>query len=137
MSKFILNPEEIAPLREMIGGIAAAYDFAEDPEFLMEAAVAAHEMPRRLRSALIRFKLDEPDSAVLIVSGFPVDDGKIRATREHWERPSRRRPPTLEEEIFFVFASSLLGDCIGWSSQQGGYIIHDVMPIQGNENEQI
>jgi Fe(II)/alpha-ketoglutarate-dependent arginine beta-hydroxylase len=137
MSKFILNPEEIAPLREMIAGIAAAYDFAEDPEFLMEAAVAAHEMPRRLRSALIRFKLDEPDSAVLIVSGFPVDDGKVGATPEHWERQSRRRPPTLEEEIFFVLASSLLGDCIGWSSQQGGYIIHDVMPIKGNENEQI
>jgi Fe(II)/alpha-ketoglutarate-dependent arginine beta-hydroxylase len=36
-----------------------------------------------------------------------------------------------------VMMSSLLGECIGWSTQQGGRVIHDVVPIQGHETEQI
>src|SRR6185295_15354835 len=47
------------------------------------------------------------------------------------------RSPALEYEILFVLASALLGDCMGWSTQQDGRIIHDVLPIRGMENEQI
>jgi Fe(II)/alpha-ketoglutarate-dependent arginine beta-hydroxylase len=137
MERFILNSEEVASLQKLISEIAARYGSAEDPEFLEESTVWAQELPRRLRSALNRFRLAEPDSAHLIVSGYPIDDEKIGRTPEHWNLSAAERRPTLEEEIYFVLASSLLGDCIGWKTQQAGRIVHDMMPIRGMEQEQI
>lgn len=137
MEKFVLNSEEIAALQQLLAGIAARYDSAEDPAFLMECTVLAQELPRRLRLALNHFRVAEPDSASFIISGYPVDDRKIGLTPEHWDLTAEQRKPTLEEEILFVLTCSLLGDCIGWATQQAGRIVHDVMPIKGMEQEQI
>ncbi len=137
MERFVLNSEEVAYLKKMIAGIAATYKSAEDPDFLLEAACLSHELPRRLRAALTHFRLAEPDGALLVISGYPVDDEKIGLTPEHWDRPMEARLPTLEEEILFVLAGSLLGECIGWKTQQDGRIVHDVMPVKGMEQEQI
>ena len=137
MERFVLNSEEIAYIQKMIAGIAATYKSAEDPDFLLEAACLSHELPRRLRAALTRFRLAEPEDAMLVISGYPVDDEKIGRTPEHWDRPIEARLPTLEEEILFVLTGSLLGECIGWSTQQDGRIVHDVMPVKGMEQEQI
>jgi len=137
MERFVLNNEEVVSLQKLLGGIAAAYKSAEDPQFLLEANLWAHEMPRRLRAALNAFRLTEPSSALFCISGYPVDDQKIGPTPEHWDCPAEARLPTLEEEILLVLTGSLLGDCIGWRTQQDGRIIHDVMPIKGMEQEQI
>jgi enduracididine beta-hydroxylase len=137
MLKIVLDAEEVTVLQNLIAEVAAASESVEVPEVLIEAAVLAHEMPKRLRTALIRFKLAEPAAGLLIVSGYPLDDAKIGATPQHWQRQSASCPPTLEEEVLLVLLSSLLGDCIGWSTQQGGRIIHDVLPIKGLEQEQI
>lgn len=137
MERFVLNSEEVAYIKEMLSGLAATYKSAEDPDFLLEAACLSHELPRRLRAALTRFRLAEPEDAMFVISGYPVDDEKIGRTPEHWDRPVEARLPTLEEEIFFVLTGSLLGECIGWSTQQSGRIVHDVMPVKGMEQEQI
>jgi Fe(II)/alpha-ketoglutarate-dependent arginine beta-hydroxylase len=137
MNRFVLTEQEVASLKRLTGEAAARYDSAEDPDFLQEASVLAHEMPRRLRAALTRFRLCEPDPALLVISGFPVDQERSGPTPGHWRTPSGLRSPVLEEEILFVLASSLLGECIGWSTQQGGRILHDVLPIRGMEQEQI
>ena len=39
--------------------------------------------------------------------------------------------------MLLVLLGSLLGEPIGWATQQGGYIVHDISPIQGNEQEQL
>ena len=137
MSRFALVDEEIRALQGLIAQITATYESSEDPGFLLDASVLAHEMPRRLRASLNHFRLAEPDRALLVISGYPVDDTVIGATPGHWLRSADTRSPALEYEILFVLASALLGDCIGWSTQQGGRIVHDVLPIRGMENEQI
>lgn len=137
MQRFVLNSEEVAALQKLTGEIAAKYRSAEDPEFLLEASVWAQEMPRRLRAALNAFRLEEPAAACFILSGFPVDDAKVGRTPEHWDLTAEQRVPTLEEEILLVLTGSLLGDCIGWRTQQAGRIVHDVMPVKGMEQEQI
>jgi Fe(II)/alpha-ketoglutarate-dependent arginine beta-hydroxylase len=137
MQRFVINSEEAASLEMLIAEVTGKYHSVEDPKFLAESTLWAQELPRRLRAVLNSFRLNEPDSAHLIVSGFPIDDKKIGLTPEHWNRPASARLPTLEAEIYFVLTSSLLGDCIGWRTQQGGRIVHDVMPIRGMEQEQI
>jgi Fe(II)/alpha-ketoglutarate-dependent arginine beta-hydroxylase len=137
MPRLVINDEEVAAIKKLLAALAATYASAEDPELLMQSTLLAHELPRRLRTALNSFRLTEPDAAHFIVSGYPVDEEKIGATPAHWHRPEETRSPALEEEILFVLTCSLLGDCIGWQTQQGGRIIHDVMPIRGMEQEQI
>ncbi len=137
MQRFTLQSDEVLVIQQLLASLARTYGSAEDPELLMEATLLAHELPRRLRAALNTFRLTEPDGALFVISGYPVDQAKIGRTPEHWYRPAEGRSPALEEEMFFVLASSLLGECMGWKTQQGGRIIHDVMPIKGMENEQI
>jgi enduracididine beta-hydroxylase len=137
MERFTINADELPSIRQLLAAAAARYDSAEDPDLLQDSTLLAHELPRRLRAALNSFRLTEPDSALFIVSGYPVDEDKIGPTPEHWHRPREGRSPALEEEIFFLLICSLLGECIGWQSQQGGRLIHDVMPIKGMEQEQI
>jgi Fe(II)/alpha-ketoglutarate-dependent arginine beta-hydroxylase len=133
----MLNSDEVSVIQQLLASLATAYGSAEDPEFLMESALLAHELPRRLCAALNNFRLTEPDAAMFILSGYPVDQEKVGCTPEHWHRPQETRSPALEEELFFVLTSTLLGECMGWKTQQGGRIVHDVMPIKGMEKEQI
>jgi len=45
--------------------------------------------------------------------------------------------PTLSHDIAFYLISCLLGEPIGWATQQDGYVMHDVYPVKGFEHEQI
>jgi Fe(II)/alpha-ketoglutarate-dependent arginine beta-hydroxylase len=137
MHKITLDRGEVAAITSLLADVAARYATAEDPAFLLEATVLAHELPRRLRAGLNSFRLTEPDDALCVVAGYPVAEEKIGPTPAHWNRPAVERSPTLEEEILFVLTCSLLGECYGWKTQQDGRIIHDLMPIRGLEQEQI
>jgi Fe(II)/alpha-ketoglutarate-dependent arginine beta-hydroxylase len=136
MSRVVLTGDEVASVRSLLRELASRFRTPEDPQFLKEADVYAHELPRRVRAAFREFRLTEPKDALLTVSGYPVDQDKIGRTPRHW----RDRDPsndTLEEEMLLVLFGSLLGDVIGWSTQQDGRIVHDIFPIQGHEHEQL
>ncbi|HEX7185404.1 MAG TPA: guanitoxin biosynthesis L-enduracididine beta-hydroxylase GntD [Thermoanaerobaculia bacterium] len=133
--KIWLTEDEICSLQGLLQEIAAQYDSVESPEFLAEAALYAAEMPRRVRAALYDFKLAESPCGLLILSGWPVKE-TIGKTPEHWKaRPERS--PAFEEEALLVLLGSVLGECIGWSTQQDGHIVHDILPIKGHEGEQL
>jgi Fe(II)/alpha-ketoglutarate-dependent arginine beta-hydroxylase len=137
VNRYILDGDEVASIKKLVDEIAAKFDSVEDPELLSHAPVWAQELPRRLRAALVEFRLTEPDCAHFVISGFPIDEDEIGPTPEHWNRPGEKHSPALAYEIFLVLASSLLGEPIGWKTQQHGRIVHDVMPIKGMEQEQI
>ncbi|HEX2091623.1 MAG TPA: guanitoxin biosynthesis L-enduracididine beta-hydroxylase GntD [Longimicrobiaceae bacterium] len=136
MSKFVLASDEIEQIQVLLRDIASRYQSPENPLFLREADLYAHELPRRVRGALREFRLTEPAEALCVISGYPVDQAKIGPTPKHW----REKDPannTIEEEILLVLFGSLLGDVIGWSTQQDGRMVHDIFPIQGHEKEQL
>lgn len=136
MHKIVLTESEVEQIRSLLDELAGSYDSAEDPHFLRHAAVLAHELPRRLRIHLNDFRLLEPTSALCLISGYPVDEARIGPTPLHWK--DRVKPaPTLREEMLFVLCSCLIGEPIGWSTQQDGYIVHDLCPIPEHEKEQI
>ncbi len=137
VNRFILDGDEVASIKKLVDEIAAKFDSVEDPELLSHAPVWAQELPRRLRAALVEFRLTEPDCAHFVISGFPIDEEEIGPTPGHWNRPDEKHSPALAYEIFLVLASSLLGEPIGWKTQQAGRIVHDVMPVKGMEQEQI
>jgi L-asparagine oxygenase len=135
MKRITLTDEEVSAIQRLLSGLCARHTSVDDPGFINDAPVAAHELPRRVRRFFNDFKQLEPSGACL-VSGFPVDGQKIGPTPSHWK--SRQGvSPTLAEEMLFILLGSLLGDVFGWATQQDGYLIHDVLPIPGDEDEQI
>jgi Fe(II)/alpha-ketoglutarate-dependent arginine beta-hydroxylase len=136
MLRLELSEGEIESIRSLITGIAAEYDSVENTDFLDNACLYAHGLPWRVRSFLNDFRLKEPQSGICIISGYPIDLSTIGATPTHWKWRSDARS-SLREQILFILYGVLLGDLLGWATQQDGYLVHDVLPIKGNEYEQL
>lgn len=136
MTRVELTADEVREIQALMAEVVATYGSPESQEFLNEADVVAHDLPRRVRSELRRFRLFEPDHALLVVAGYPVDQARIGRTPTHWKQHTPEND-TREYDMLLVLLGSLLGEPIGWSTQQDGRIVHDIFPIQGHEKEQL
>lgn len=136
MQKLTLTREEISELDRLLSELTSRFDSVEDPEFLQESALISHELPRRVKANLLDFKNREPESGVFVLSGIPLDEQRIGPTPERWDQRSTPSP-TLREEMMLVLSGALLGDAIAWSTQQNGYLVHDILPMKGMEQEQL
>src|ERR1043165_4863364 len=136
MQQLSLTDKEVVSVKSLLAEAASQHASVDDPDFLINAPLIAHELPRAVRVFFNHFKHAEPQPGACVVRTHIVDDDKIGRTPPHWKGRAQVSP-TLEEEILFVLFSSLLGDVIGWATQQDGFIIHDVLPIKEDENEQI
>jgi len=133
---FEITAEEARELDELLSELTSRHTSSDDPEFLRSATVIAHQLPRRLRQHLVDFRLLEPGPGLCLINGYPLSDEGIGSTPEHWKFRGDSSP-TLKEEIFLVLLGQILGECIGWSTQQAGYLVHDIFPIAGHEKEQL
>jgi Fe(II)/alpha-ketoglutarate-dependent arginine beta-hydroxylase len=136
VEKIILCDREIDEIKSLVKNITSQYSSVEDDHFLKDALIIAHELPKRIRTFINDFKLLEPSSGVCLISGYPISEEKIGKTPSHWQY-RQEISSALEEEIIFILFGALLGEVIGWSTQQAGHIVHDVIPIQGHEHEQL
>ncbi|WP_194891999.1 guanitoxin biosynthesis L-enduracididine beta-hydroxylase GntD [Catenulispora pinisilvae] len=130
-----LTESELRQIDTVTSSLAAKFDSVNDPVFLRDSTVYAHELPDRLRAELNTFRHEE-SGGVLSIRGHVIDDTRIGPTPKHW-RSQTGRAATLPTEIYFVLCAALLGDVVGWSTQQDGRIMHDILPIKGHENEQL
>ncbi|MGP4104212.1 guanitoxin biosynthesis L-enduracididine beta-hydroxylase GntD [Nonomuraea sp. KM90] len=129
-----LNREEAKLARALAGNCADEYVAADSPEFLAEVNVIAQELPLAPRRAVNRARLDEAKHAVLITGNMLRDD-LLNDTPAHW------RDPQSEEARLSGFTlmlwAALLGDPIGWTTQQDGRILTDVLPVAGHEQTDV
>jgi Fe(II)/alpha-ketoglutarate-dependent arginine beta-hydroxylase len=136
MNSLVLSADEIRSIQGLLSEIPGAFTSVEDPELAVDAPLYAHELPRRVRRHLIDFRSREPESGLCVISGYPIDHAKIGSTPAHWHQKAERSP-AREEEILLLLFGSLLGDCIGWATQQDGRLVHDILPIRAYEDEQL
>jgi Fe(II)/alpha-ketoglutarate-dependent arginine beta-hydroxylase len=136
MKKVTVPAADVAAIQALVSELADRYSTTDHDEFLRRAGFYAQDLPRGLREAVYDYKLQEEEDGVFILSEYPIDQEKIGHTPKHWKwRPAN--PPTLHEEILLVLMGSLLGEVIGWATQQDGHVVHGVFPIQGHEHEQL
>jgi Fe(II)/alpha-ketoglutarate-dependent arginine beta-hydroxylase len=129
-----LEPFDRIVIEELLEALRHRFGRAESAEFLARAHRIAAALPRPLVEFVDAFRAFET-APVLVVSGLPVDDDRLGATPLHWD--AQPDPDsTSREEFFLVLLASLLGDVFGWSTLQDGRLIHNVVPIPGDENEQ-
>lgn len=136
MRRHLLSSQEIASTSELVRQLTALFDHAESSEFMRAAALAAHELPRSLRTALYDFKLEEPVAGLLLVSGWPIDDAALGPTPAHWNQ-RQSGGTTFAAEAAMTLIGSMLGDTMGWSTQQDGRLIHHVVPIREHQHAQL
>jgi L-asparagine oxygenase len=129
-----LAPDEREEIEGLLASTMKRWDSAEADELLVHSAHVAHELPEELVEFVCGFRLTEP-AAALAVKGFEVDDRSIGRTPTHWDAQPDPRS-TLREELYFVLIGSLLGELFGWSTLQRGRLVHNVLPIKGEEEEQ-
>ncbi|MCZ7416244.1 MULTISPECIES: guanitoxin biosynthesis L-enduracididine beta-hydroxylase GntD [unclassified Streptomyces] len=135
MFQIDLSPDDAQIIDQIVNDLDARYDSVEDPDFLDEAVVRAHELPGTLRSGLARFKLRE-HAPVCRVSGWRFDDASIGRTPGHWnDREAVAR--TRRQDFYLQLASHLLGETVAWATEQGAHMVHEVLPIAGNEGGQL
>lgn len=106
------------------------YPSVHADDFLAEVTVLAQELPAGLRRAANAARLDDRKHA-FVISGNIVD-AQLEDTPRHW-----RAADTGTSRIYafqLVLYACLFGDPIGWSTQQGGRIVTDVLPVQGQEH---
>lgn len=135
MLRVDLNDDDRAQVRSLADEVAAKHESVEDEDFLRNMSLYAAELPRSLRASLMSFRQTE-SASVLVVNALTVDKEAVGPTPAHWTHRSAR-PPALAEEVAFFLLANLLGDPIGWATQQDGRVMHDVFPIKGHQKEQL
>jgi Fe(II)/alpha-ketoglutarate-dependent arginine beta-hydroxylase len=133
ISQLTLTKEEVQQIQALLGNLVEHFTSPEEPEFLHDSTIFAHDLPVRVRRFINNFRLKEADDAVVcVISGYPINEKKIGLTP--LDRGSKNdTTKTLEEQIFLVLLGSLLGETVGWSTQQAGHIVHDISPVKGQE----
>lgn len=135
MARFDLTEADNAELAPALSAIAERYASIEDPELLRRARTLSRVLPVHLVEFLEEHRLNEA-SALCLISGLEIDADTLGPTPPHW-RDRLEGSATFGYEIFFLLASSVLGDAFGWATQQDGRIMHDVLPIEGHEHYEL
>lgn len=135
MDRLEIDTAEMDAVNRLLDEIESDFEHLDSHDALHRATVLAHRLPTRIRLHLNALRLGQL-SGVLCISGYQVDQDRLGPTPRHWrDRPS---PSTAHrEELLLILYGSLLGDPFSWATQQDGRLIHDVLPIQGHENEQL
>ncbi|MDH6136215.1 Fe(II)/alpha-ketoglutarate-dependent arginine beta-hydroxylase [Kitasatospora sp. MAA4] len=128
---YALSAEEAAQALALAEQCLARYGSAEDPAFVRDAPVIAAELPRGLREAVNRARLDDRLHA-LVITGNRVDGGALEPTPMHWRVADT--PGSRVHGILLALYAVLLGDLIAWATQQDGRLVTDVLPIPGYED---
>ena len=131
-----LTQDDIREIDTLLDEITGRYKTVEDDEFVRNATVYSHDLPRPVRSFINDFKTRDDGEGYCVVSGFPVDESLIGPTPKHW-RDQDGLPTPLREQVLLTLLGSLLGEVFGWATQQAGHLVHNVMPIKEHENEQL
>ncbi|WP_051794673.1 guanitoxin biosynthesis L-enduracididine beta-hydroxylase GntD [Streptomyces sp. NRRL S-87] len=128
--RYRLSPAESAQAHALASALADEYGRVDHPAFLADVSVIAHDLPRGLRLAVNRARLDDRKHG-LVVSGNPVDQDVLGPTPSRWQEADTGA--SRAHSFLIMLYGSLLGEVIAWATQQDGRLVTDVVPTPGME----
>ncbi|MFF1278732.1 guanitoxin biosynthesis L-enduracididine beta-hydroxylase GntD [Streptomyces marokkonensis] len=135
MREIRLTDDETMSIDTLVSELNERYGDLEGEEFLSDIPVHAHRLPTSLRQGLVRFRLEE-NQPICLVRGRKIDDAAVGTTPPHWNDDGARAR-TRREDIYLLLCAHLLGETVAWATEQSGRMIHQVLPIAGNEGGQL
>lgn len=130
-----LTAAEASEIDGMTRLLRTPYGWQPSTERMIDLRTLAQELPRRIRSALNAMRLQQRPR-VLVISGGRLDQARIGPTPSTRILPTND-PRTCPEETLLVMYGLLLGEVFGWSTQQDGRMVNDVLPVAGEERRQM
>ncbi len=132
--------ELTAPERDTVREVASALlDLGQGQpldERLETVALAAHDLPSRLREVMITFQLTGRPYGGLVLHGLPVDETAIGPTPIRYADEPAGREVDLAA-AYLMLTGSLLGAPFSYLTQQRGKLVLDVFPVMGHEQSQL
>jgi Fe(II)/alpha-ketoglutarate-dependent arginine beta-hydroxylase len=139
MEAISITRSEMKRIDKLLNETCNLIDFppsASDHSCLRQLSIYAYDLPKRIVESLVNFKYDESNEGVFGIRGFVIDDAAIAQTPPHW-RNKEADECTKRESAFLLLCSAILGDAVGWSTQQDGNLVHNIVPIAGDEFKQV
>lgn len=138
MKTLSISHAEVACIQELLRNELFSMEtpVSENERLLRRLSIYAHRLPERIVECLTDFRYQENEEGVCLIKGFRIDDEKLIRTPAHW-REVQQDEQVRQTEMFLLTVTALLGDAIGWSTQQDGRIVHNILPIKGDEYKQI
>lgn len=128
---FDLTPEEHDHLQDLLAQVTLD-PFREFEAFFAEARLLFHEMPRRLRRALVEFARKSNGDGVLLLRNLPQDP-EVPPT------PTRSGQLALKashaSELWMCCVASALGEPVAYLQEKQGSIFQDVFPTAQNADK--
>ncbi|MFE6918623.1 Fe(II)-2OG oxygenase family protein [Streptomyces rubiginosohelvolus] len=128
---YTLSEHEAVRARKLAQDCLTVYGSAGTAEFQRDVPVIAAGLPAGLRAAVNAARLDDRLHA-LVIRGNPLDEDALEGTPTHWRDADT--PGSRVHAVLLALYAALLGDAIGWATQQDGKVITDVLPIPGFED---
>jgi Fe(II)/alpha-ketoglutarate-dependent arginine beta-hydroxylase len=129
-----LSPNELGELLALVKSLRDVEKLPSSPAFYDRNWPALEQLPAGLRRFFAHLRRTEA-SAAGVVHGFPVDDGAIGPTPDHWEVAADCER-TLDHEIYLGLCGMALGEPFTWASLQSARIVQNILPIAGDEQRQ-
>jgi Fe(II)/alpha-ketoglutarate-dependent arginine beta-hydroxylase len=129
-----LDGRDRALVDDVIARAVAAYPNVDASAFLEDSAVIAQELPTAIRRACARQRLRQ-DIPYLLFRQPLLTPSPVGTTPLDWREAVADVP--LRQDFALVLIASLIGDVFSWASYQHGGILTDVVPLPGQEHEQV
>lgn len=112
--------------------LESASPYLDTENFLNDAELMFHELPREVRSAILNFKRRGNEFGGMLIRGLPTD-----ASLPHTPRDARRstEKKTYMSEAMLAIFSRGLGDPFAYIQEKDGELWHNICPVKGNETE--
>ncbi len=135
MQSYVLSAQERAQVSHVVDTVVAGITSVEDEHFVAKGArLASAELPVGIREAALEFRTHER-SAGLRICGWEVEADLLATPTQ--PRAVDCAVGTLRHDVYFYLVAELIGDPIGWKTQQEGRMMHDIFPLRSKQSEQI
>ncbi|WP_369214449.1 guanitoxin biosynthesis L-enduracididine beta-hydroxylase GntD [Streptomyces flavofungini] len=131
-----LTDEERAEIKELADSLLDAAGDTPLEDRLDHIALAAHEVPARVRAQLIDFRLTGRPYGGLVLSNLPIDESLVGPTPTSYASEPTG-PEAARATALLLLIGSLMGDPVSYLTQQRGRMALDVFPIKGHEYQQL
>ena len=127
----ILSQRDTDQLMRVADQLRRRYGTADHRLLPAQAPLILREIPDDLALFLRAFQRDEPAGAA-VLRGGGIDDKALGPT------PSRYDPPyptdaSVQLDFYLTLVAHALGEPFAWSNLQGGRLVHNVLPVRGDE----
>jgi Fe(II)/alpha-ketoglutarate-dependent arginine beta-hydroxylase len=130
-----LTADEAIEIRRLCRSLGREYRSTDDQSLLRDLDRFPAEMPARVTEAITAYK-EDPEADFALISRHMIRDHDLGATPLSQKDPITTKT-SLEYEMAVMLYGTILGSVFGWSTQQEGHIVNDIIPMETFADQQV